>query len=77
MGTISRLFYGLAFAVLAYNFFLKCLSWQDGKFRSWVFAVATIFGLLATVAGEGNWGVFFAIVAVDWLPPFFLGKRRR
>ena len=76
MRTISLLFYGLAFAVLVYNFWLKYLSWRDGKFRSWVFAVATIFGLLATVVGEGNWGVFLAIVAVDWLPPFLLGKRQ-
>jgi len=76
MRTIGYLFYGLAFAVLAYNFLLKYLSWRDGKFRSWVFSVATIFGLLATAVG-GNWWVLLAIVAVDWLPPLFLGKRQR
>jgi len=72
MNTISYLFYGLAFTVLAYNFSLKYLFWRDGKYRSWVTAVATIFGLLATRPGKGNWWIFLAIAALDWLPPFFL-----
>ncbi len=77
MKTISYLFYGLAFVVLAYNFLLKYLSWRDGKFRSCVFAVATILGLMATIVGEGNWWVLLTIIAVDWLTLFFLCKPRR
>lgn len=74
MKTIGIVFYGLAAAVIAYNLFLKYLSCRDGKFRSWVFAVATIFSLFGSVFGGGDWRAFLAIVAADWLFPFLIAR---